>query len=190
MAPPVSTVPMSSSGTPALAVGQPSERVRGLVDDPAAKNIVAAAAGANIVAVTSPRQRYSRTSRVLEYKAPTPTAVGRNGRQQRQQVLPAAAAATIANATDLIFRSQPGSDHNHRPRRQLTSRLLTSPDADIAEDGRCHPGSSQCHRAAPVPWWIMQMVAFTPTGGGTLDPVTSVSPSGSGSTAGRDNRPS
>jgi len=152
-----------------------------------ARNIAAAAAGANIVTVTfSVAARYPDI-RVLEYSGADPispvdvTAAGTGN-----SATSATGSVTTTNPTDLLVGANYVMTLTTGPGSGFTQRLLTSPDGDIAEDRMVTATGSYSASAplSPSGTWIMQMVAFRTSSGGAIQPtVSSVSPNG-GSTAG------
>jgi HYDIN/CFA65/VesB-like, Ig-like domain/Cep192 domain 4 len=128
-----------------------------------AKNIVAAAAGANQVTVTfSPAAAYPDI-RILEYSGidpanPMDTSAGAAGNSSS----PSSGAAVTANATDLLVGANTVATLTSGAGSAFTRRMITSPDGDIAEDRVVTtPGSYSA--TAPLSWggpWVMQLVAF------------------------------
>jgi uncharacterized membrane protein len=134
-----------------------------------AKNIVSAAAGANVVTVTfSPAAAYPDV-RILEYSGADPTnpldvTAGKSGSSTSSS----SGAATTTNPTDLIFGANIVATETSGPGSGFISRLLTSPDGDIAEDEMVSTAGSYT-ATAPLTSsgaWIMQLVAFRTTAGG------------------------
>jgi hypothetical protein len=152
-----------------------------------AKNIAAAAAGANIVTVTFSVAAASADIRILEYSGADPSnPVDVTAANSGNSATSSSGSATTTNATDLIFGANIVETLTTGPGSGFTSRLLTSPDGDIAEDRMVTATGSYSATAPDSPSgpWIMQMVAFrTSSGGTTLPSVSNVSPN-SGSTAG------
>src|SRR5229473_3316103 len=142
-----------------------------------AQNIKAAAAGANTVTVTFSTAAVYPDIRILEYSGADPnnpvdvTATG-SGNSTSDTSGP----ATTTNPTDLLFAANMVGTYTPSPGSGFTSRLLTSPDGDIAEDRMVTAtGSYSATTAALTPAgpWIMQMVAFrTPVGSGGGAPPT------------------
>jgi hypothetical protein len=127
-----------------------------------APNIVAAAAGANTVTVTFSAAAVSADIRVLEYQGAALTntvdvtagSSGTNGTSS-------SGAVTTTNAADLIFGANLVAGATTGAGTGFTSRLLTQPDADIAEDQMVAAIGSYA-ATAPISsgQWIMQVVAF------------------------------
>jgi IPT/TIG domain/Fibronectin type III domain len=182
----VSTVTDKSGNTYTRAVGPTV--VSGFASQSIyyAKNIVAAAAGANIVTVTFSTAAAFPDIRILEYSGADPTnPVDVTAAGTGTAATSSSGSATTTNATDLIFGADMVSDQTSGPGTGFTQRVLTAPDGDIAEDEMVTATGSYA-ATAPIKsgQWIMQMVAFrTPTSGGTVPTVSSVSPN-SGSTSG------
>ena len=100
-----------------------------------AKNIVSAAAGANIVTVTFSTAAGNPDVRILEYKGADPVnPVDVTAANTGTSATSSSGAATTTTATDLIFGANMVSTVTSGPGAGFTSRLLTSPDGDIAED--------------------------------------------------------
>jgi copper(I)-binding protein len=127
-----------------------------------APNIVAAAAGANIVTVTFSTPAVFPDIRVLEYHGAALTntvdvTAGASGNSASSSSGP----VTTTNAGDLIFGANLVAGTTTGAGTGFTSRLLTNPDADIAEDQMVTAIGSYT-ATAPVTsgQWIMQVVAF------------------------------
>jgi len=151
-----------------------------------AKNIVAAAAGANIVTVTFSTAAVYPDIRILEYSGADPNnPVDVTAAASGNSATSSSGAATTTNATDLIFGANLVQTTTSGPGAGFTKRILSSPDADIAEDEMVtNTGSYSATAPLSSGQWIMQMVAFrTPSGGPPPPTVSSVSPN-SGSTSG------
>jgi hypothetical protein len=153
-----------------------------------AKNIAAAAAGANSVTVTFSSAAAFPDIRILEYAGadisnPVDVAAANSGSNTLST-----ASLTTTNASDLVFAANLVQTVTSGPGAGYTKRLLTAPDGDIAED-QMVTAIGTYNATAPVSpsgKWIMQAVAFRmpSSGGGTNPPtVTSVSPN-SGPAAG------
>ena len=152
-----------------------------------AKNIVAAAAGANTVTVTFSTAAVFPDIRILEYSGADLTSpVDVTAAGTGNSATSSSGAATTTNATDLLFAANMVLTLTTGPGTGFTSRLLTQPDGDIAED-RMVTATGSYSATAPVSpsgQWIMQMVAFRTPSGATAPPtVSSVSPN-RGPTAG------
>ena len=161
-----------------------------------AKNIAAAAAGANIVTVAFSSSASNPDIRILEYNGADPNnPVDATAATIGSGTTSSSGSATTTNSTDLIFGANMlGNNGGHgsgrtvtmTPGAGFTSRMITSPDGDIAEDKMVTAAGRFNATATLGSWgpWVMQMVAFrTPSGGVTAPAVSSVSPN-SGSTAG------
>jgi chitodextrinase len=140
-----------------------------------AKNIVGAAAGANVVTVQFSTAAKYADIRILEYSgadltAPVDVVAARNGTGTTST----SGAVTTTNARDLLFGANLVATSTRGPGSGFTARLLTSPDGDIAED-RMVTSTGSYSATAPVNGgkWIMQMVAFrTPTAASDTSPPT------------------
>lgn len=133
-----------------------------------AKDIVAAAAGANTVRVTFSTAAAYPDIRILEYKGadpnnPVDVTAAATGNSSSSN----SGSATTTNATDLIFGANLVQTVTTGPGTNFTKRMITSPDGDIAEDRLVGSAGSYSATApvSPSGKWIMQMVAFrTPVG--------------------------
>ncbi|PYT52610.1 MAG: hypothetical protein DMG43_11240, partial [Acidobacteria bacterium] len=140
-----------------------------------AKNIKSAAAAANIVTVTfSPAAAYPDI-RILEYNgadlnSPVDVTAANTGNSSTTN----SGSATTTNATDLLLGASMVATFTTGPGTGFTSRLLTSPDGDIAEDRMVTAtGSYSATTAAlsPAGPWVMQMVAFRTPLGSVVSPT-------------------
>ncbi len=183
----VSSVTDKSGNTYTRAVGPTTQTGVASQSIYYAKNIVAAGAGANTVTVTFSTAAVYPDIRILEYSGADPNnPVDVTSASSGSSTTSRSAAVTSNNATDLLFAANLVQGTTTGPGTGFTSRLLTSPDGDIAEDEMVTATGSYSASAPVTPssGWIIQMVAFrTPTGGSTAPTVTSVSPN-SGPTAG------
>lgn len=142
-----------------------------------AKNIAAAAAGANSVTVTFDGSTYYPDVRVMEYAGADPiapidaTAVGTGDSSASST-----AALTTTGANHLLVAGNAVWTMTSGPGQGFTQRTVTA-DGDIVEDmTAATPGSY----AATAPLgssgpWVMQMVALRPAGGGP-PPVDTTAP--------------
>ena len=151
-----------------------------------AKNIVAAVAGGNTVTVTFSTGAVSADIRILEYSGadrnnPVDVTAANSGNSSSTSSGP----ATTTNPTDLIFGANLVQTITSGPGSGFTSRMITSPDGDIAEDEMVTSTGAYSATApvSPSGPWIMQMVAFrTPvTGSFTISASPSSLTVGTGS---------
>ncbi len=152
-----------------------------------AKNIASAAAGTNTVTVTFASAATAPDIRILEYSGADPSnPVDVTGASSGNSNTSSSGSAKTTNPTDLMFGANLVQTITSGPGSGFTSRMLTTPDGDIAED-RMLTATGSYSASAPVSPsgpWIMQVVAFrTPSGGTTSTTASSVSPN-SGPTAG------
>jgi hypothetical protein len=169
----VSSVADTSGNVYSLAVGP--TLVTGYLSQSIyyARNIAAAAAGANSVMVTFSTAAAYPDIRIVEYSGADPSnPVDVKGAATGSSTTSTSAAATTTNATDLIFGANIVTSVTSGPGSGFTKRLLTSPDGDIAEDKMTTAvGSYSATAPLSSGKWIMQMVAFrTPTSGSSVDP--------------------
>src|SRR4029077_5027530 len=127
-----------------------------------AKNIAAAAAGANTVTVTYSGAATYPDVRVAEYRgldpvSPLDGAVGATGTSLTSD----SGALTTTSANDLLVGANTVTAHTTAGGSGYTSRAITSPDGDILED-RVVTATGSYHANAPVSGgsWVMQLVAF------------------------------
>ena len=125
-------------------------------------NIVGAAANANTVTVTFNTPATYPDIRILEYSGiattspldVTAAAIGSNSSAS-------SGAATTTNANDLIFGADLTVTETTGAGSGFTSRMITVPDSDIAEDRIVSATGSYAATASTTPGaWIMQMAAF------------------------------
>jgi hypothetical protein len=142
-----------------------------------AKNIAAASAGANTVTVAFSTAAQYPDVRILEYSGadqanPVDVTAAGNGNSATSS----SGAVTTTNPIDLLFGANLVLTSTTGPGAGFTTRLLTSPDADIAEDELVTTTGSYTATAtlSASSSWIMQMVAFRTPGGSSI-PVVSLS---------------
>jgi Protein of unknown function (DUF4038)/IPT/TIG domain/Putative collagen-binding domain of a collagenase len=152
-----------------------------------AKNIASAPAGTNAVKVSFSTAAANPDIRILEYSGADPTnPVDVTAANSGNSTTTSSGSATTSNPTDLIFGANMVRTMTTGAGSGFTTRMLTSPDGDIAEDRTVTATGSYSATAPDSPSgpWIMQMIAFSTTSGGVRPPsVGSISPS-SGPTAG------
>src|SRR6266481_7569156 len=141
-----------------------------------APNIKAAAAGANTITVTFSTAAVYPDIRILEYSgADLNSPVDVTAASSGNSTTTSSGSATTTNPTDLLFGANIVGTFTPGPGSGFTSRLLTSPDGDIAEDRMVTAtGSYSATTAAlsPAGPWIMQMVAFRTPPQGSVAPPT------------------
>jgi RHS repeat-associated protein len=131
-----------------------------------AKN-VAAAVGGNTVIVNFSQAAQFPDIRILEYggidtTSPVDVTAGASGTGTTSD----SGAATTGNANDLIFGANTVTSTTTAAGTGFTSRVITSPDGDIAEDQVVTAtGSYRATAALTSGSWVMQMVAFRAAGG-------------------------
>ncbi len=127
-----------------------------------AKNIAGAGAG-NVVTVTFNQAAVFPDIRILEYRgvdttAPLDGAASATGSTSSS----ASGTVTTTSATDLLVGANTVWTSTIGSGAGLTSRMITTPDGDIAEDRVVTPTGTYT-AAAPLSGagpWVMQMVAF------------------------------
>ena len=128
-----------------------------------AKNIAAAAAGANTVKVSLTVGAEYPDIRILEYGGMDPVSpVDVVAAATGSTTTSSTAAVVTTNASDLLFAANTVATWTTRAGTGWTSRVITSPDGDIAED-RVVSAVGSYQATAPLGSagpWIMQMVAF------------------------------
>ncbi len=145
-----------------------------------ARNIIAAAAGTNVVNVSFTAAAQFADIRVLEYAGidrvnPVDVAVSATGGTATSSTPP----VTTTNASDLLFAANTVTSLTTGPGAGWTSRVITSPDGDIAED-RVVTATGSYGSTAPLSGggaWVMQMVAFRGAPSGPPDTQAPTSPS-------------
>ena len=142
-----------------------------------AKNIAAAAAGANVVTVTFSIAAAYPDIRILEYSGADPNIpVDVTAASSGSSATSSSGSVTTTNPTDLIFGANLVQTLTSGPGSGFTQRLLTSPDGDIAEDEMVTAtGSYSATAPLSSGQWIMQMVAFRTFSGGGTTPVANLS---------------
>src|SRR6266403_1827919 len=133
-----------------------------------AKNIAAAAVGANSVTVTFASAAAFPDIRIAEYGGldtanPLDVAVGAQGNSASSS----SGAITTTNANDLLVAANLVQTVTTGPGTSFTRRVITNPDGDILED-RIVTATGSYTGVAPVSpsgQWIMQMVAFRAASG-------------------------
>jgi len=145
-----------------------------------AKNIAAAAAGANTVTVNFNVAARHPDIRIAEYSGVDPlnaldTSAGAQGNTATSDSGP----ATTLNANDILIGANVVQSTSTGPGAGYTSRGITS-DGDILEDQVVSATGSYNATAAldKVQPWIMQMAAFRAavSGGGTVPNIASLNP--------------
>jgi hypothetical protein len=150
-----------------------------------AKNIVG---GSNEVTVAFSPAAVFPDIRILEYSgldpsSPLDVSAGASG----NSTAASSGAVTTTAANELIFGADTVFTGNKTPGTGFNTRIITTPDGNIAEDRTVSATGSYSAGATlnPSGPWVMQMATFKAAiGTGTVAPtITSVSPS-SGTTAG------
>ena len=140
------------------------------------------AGGTNTVTVTFSQAAAFPDVRILEYRGVTALDVtaGASGTSTSAS----SGAATTTSANELIFGADYVSTLTGAAGSGFTSRIITSPDGDIAEDKVVTTAGSNSATATLTGSgpWVMQMATFAAVSG-PVPTVTSVSPS-SGSSGG------
>jgi Concanavalin A-like lectin/glucanases superfamily/Chitobiase/beta-hexosaminidase C-terminal domain/IPT/TIG domain/Fibronectin type III domain len=185
----VSSVKDSEGNVYTLAVGPTQNATQGLSQSIYyAKNINAAAAGGDTVTVTFSGAAAYPDIRILEYSGlslASPVDVTSSG--TGNSVTTSTAAVTTRNAVDLLFAANMVYTETTSAGAGFTSRIITNPDNDIAEDRLVaatgsYSATATLNAAGP---WVMQMVAFSAvsTPGPTVTSVSPVSGATGGGTA-------
>jgi hypothetical protein len=122
-----------------------------------ATNIVG---GSNTVTVTFNQAAAYPDVRILEYRGVTTVDVTAGASGNSATANSGAATTTVAN--ELIFGANTVATHTSRAGSGFTSRIITSPDGDIAEDKVVTTAGSNSATAplASSGPWVMQMVTF------------------------------
>ena len=128
-----------------------------------AKNIAAAAAGANVVQVAFSQAAAYPDVRVLEYSgvdraAPLDVAVGATGNSAAS----ASGSVATTNANDLLIAGNVVMTYTSEAGSDFVARVVTTPDGDLAADRVVSATGSYGATASltGAGAWIMQMAAF------------------------------
>jgi hypothetical protein len=127
-----------------------------------AANIVGAAANANIVRVAFNGSAVAADIRILEYSGiATTSPLDVSAAAIGSSSTASSGAATTTNANDLIFGADLTLASTYGAGSGFTSRMITVPDSDIAEDSIVTAtGSYSATASVSAAPWIMQMAAF------------------------------
>jgi hypothetical protein len=128
-----------------------------------AKNIVAAAPGANTVRVSFIGSARSPSLRIAEYTGvPATNPIDAIGSATGTSGTASATLSTATtNANDLIFASDFIQTTTTGPGPGFTSRMVTTPESDIVEDEAvASTGTFSATALLQSGWWIMQVVAI------------------------------
>ena len=180
----VSSVTDSKGNVYTLAVGPTVQTSLATQAIYYASNIAAAAASGNIVTVTfSPAAAYPDI-RIAEYSGIATTApVDVVAAAQGSSTSSSSGAVATKNANDLLVGANLVQTTTTKAGSGYTSRVITSPDADILEDEVVTATGSYSGTATLTSGsWIMQMVAFKASG--SAPTVSSVSPNSGPTTGG------
>jgi len=134
-------------------------------------------AGSNTVTVRFNQAALYVDVRVLEYSGldsanPLDVKAGAAG----SGTTASSGAATTTSANDMIFGAGMTIARFTAAGAGFVSRIITSPDADIAEDRSVNTtGSYSATAPNSSGSWVMQMVAFRAGGGGSSNPAPTVS---------------
>jgi hypothetical protein len=130
-----------------------------------AKNIVAAAAGANTVTVRFDKSVAFADVRILEYSGldqANPFDVSRSAADSTDQA--DSGAATTNFARELIVGGGTTSGCFTGAGSGFTARIITGPDCDVVEDRTVTTTGSYSATAPQYGNWVMQMATFKGTG--------------------------
>jgi chitodextrinase len=144
-----------------------------------ARNIAVAAGGANSVTVTFSTAAIYPDIRILEYSgADRSTPVDVTAASSGNSSTSTSGALTTTYASDLLVAANLVATTTSGAGSGFTSRLLTSPDGDIAEDRMLTATGSYTAsvQLTSSGFWIMQMVAFRAAGTGTSPPTAPGTP--------------
>jgi outer membrane protein assembly factor BamB len=162
----VASVTDTAQNTYQLAVGPTKQGTQLSQSIYYAANIAAAAAG-NKVTVRFDQPAQYADVRILEYRNIAPTSpVDRAVAGTGTNASSSSGAVTTTNASDLLVGANIVLTGTTGPGSGFTSRVITSPDGDIAED-RVVSAVGSYSATAPLSsagGWVMQMVAFRAAG--------------------------
>ena len=140
-----------------------------------ARNIAAAAGGANTVTVAFSAAATFPDIRIAEYAGadpvnPVDVSVAASGNSTSSN----SGAVTTTNANDLLFAANTISTSTTGAGGGFTRRIITQPDSDIMEDRMVTATGSYSGTAPITPsgQWVMQMVAFKAAGSGGVTAPT------------------
>ena len=131
-----------------------------------AKNVRAAAANSNAVIVTFNTAAKYPDVRILSYRgldpaSPVEAAVGAGG----SGTTSSSGSLTTVNTNDLLFAANCVSSLTTQAGSGFTSRVVTSPDGDIAQDLIVtSPGTYRATASMSSGNWVMQLVALKAAG--------------------------
>ena len=127
-----------------------------------AKNIFAASANGNAIAVAFNTVANWPDLRIAEYSGIDPTnPVDVVAASQGSGALGKSGSVTTSNANDLLVGASLVQDQTSGPGAGYTGRVITSPDGDILEDRTvATTGGYNAKAQVTGGGWIMQMVAF------------------------------
>jgi PKD repeat protein len=130
-----------------------------------AKSIVAAGPGANTVTVTFDKAVAYADVRILEYGGLDPTSpldVSASAAGTASNA--SSGSATTRFASELLLGGGTTSGGFAAPGSGFTTRIITTPDTDIAEDRTVTAAGSYSANATQSGGWVMQMAAFKAAG--------------------------
>jgi len=130
-----------------------------------APKIAAAAAGANVVSVVFDRAAQSVDVRILEYggldqTSPLDVSAGATG----TSATASSGSVTTHYAKELLVGGGSTKGHFTGPGPGYTSRVITSPDGDIAEDQVVSSAGTYSATGPQTLVWVMQVAAFRAAG--------------------------
>jgi hypothetical protein len=159
----VSSLTDTRGNTYQLAIGPTKRTTFGTQSIYYAKNIAAAAAGANTVSVTFSGAAPAIDVRIAEYAGldrvnPLDVTVGATGANATSS----SGAVTTTNANDLLVAANCVATTTRAAGSGYTSRVITVPNGDILEDRILTAAGSNTAQAplSSTGDWIMQLVAF------------------------------
>jgi chitodextrinase len=132
-----------------------------------AKNIAGAASGGNRVTVTFAPAAPFPDVRILEYSGIDPVNAFEAGAGSAGNTANSSTTVNTTNATDLLVGANMVATGTGGPGSGFTSRVITNPDSDIAED-RVVTTAGNYSASAPLTAsgpWVMQVAAFRAAGG-------------------------
>lgn len=166
----VSSVLDSAGNNYVLAVGPTVQSGTATLAIYYAQNIVSAAANSNTVTVTFNTGAVSPDIRIAEYSGiATTNAIDVVAAAQGTSGTSNSSSVTTTNPNDLLVGANLVQQLTTGPGTGYTSRIITSPDADILEDAIVTSTGSYS-ATAPLSGgaWIMQMAAFRGAGSGVV----------------------
>ncbi|MGC2462498.1 MAG: fibronectin type III domain-containing protein [Steroidobacteraceae bacterium] len=171
----ISSVTDSKGNSYSLAVGPTVSSGNATQSIYYAKNIAAAAAGANTATVNFSGSVPEADIRILEYSglnttSPLDVAVGASGTGTALS----SGSVTTSNANDLLVGADMVLNSFAAVGTGYTARIITSPNSDLVEDQAVAATGSYSATSTQTAsgWWVMQLAAFRAASSGSFTTIT------------------